>query len=378
MKAIILLFFLIFLGIVTRFGFKTNYLSEEAKNMKKINAITQTLLEMIPEEFSGSILVTFNQEVFLRRAFGFADRSNEIANEVDTKFATASAGKFFVAIGIMKLIEKGDLCLSDTIGSILDINLNMIDPNITIHQLLSHTSGIPDYFDESVMTDYADLWIDFPCYRIRKSTDLLPLFINKPMMYPAGEKFQYNNSGYVVLGLVIEKITGKPFDEYLKKEVFDLCEMSNTGYFEMDRLPAKCAYAYIYDENRNDYYTNIFSVDSKGTGAGGAFTTVEDIQKLWNTVLEGGLVSNKILKKMFSVQASSDDDYYGYGVWLKKNDDRFIPFFQGYDPGVSFISGYDTKYGIKITIASNMCNDVWDIESKILNYLSSIDKKSNQ
>lgn len=314
--------------------------------MKEIN-------EIIPNDFSGAVLVKLDNKAVFKNAFGFADRPNQVANGPDTKFATASAGKFFVAIGIMKLIENGKICLSDTIGSLLDINLNKIDPDITVQHLLTHTSGIPDYFDESIMTEYADLWIDFPCYRIRRSKDLLPLFINKPMMYPPGEKFQYNNTGYVVLGLIIEKISGIYFDDFLKKELFDLCDMKNTGYFEMDRLPAKCANAYIFDEDRNQYYTNIFSVDTKGTGAGGAFTTVEDISKLWDTILKGDIICDRSLKNIFSVQASNEDSYYGLGVWLKKVDDRFIPYFQGYDPGVSFISSYDTKLNICITIASN-------------------------
>ena len=96
-------------------------------------------------------------------------------------------------------------------------------------QLLNHTSGIPDYFNESIMEEYADLWQNFPNYKIRKSMDLLPLFINKPMMYKAGEKFQYNNSGFVVLGLIIEKITGLLFDEYLNEIIFLPCGMNNTG-----------------------------------------------------------------------------------------------------------------------------------------------------
>ena len=330
----------------------------------------EELTGIIPDSFSGAVLVTFNNRLFYSHAQGYSDIPNKIKNELETKFATASAGKFFVAIGIMRLIESGRLKLSDTIGSILDINLNKIDPLISIRQLLTHTSGIPDYFDESVMTEYADLWIDFPCYRVRKSKDLLPLFIEKDMSYPAGERFQYNNTGYVVLDLIIETITGMRFDDYLQKHLFDPCGMDDTGYFEMDRLPAKCANAYIYDELRNQFYTNIFSVDTKGTGAGGAFTTVKDIAKLWNAILHNKIISKESIRSMFSVQASKEDDYYGFGVWLKKKDSRFIPFFQGCDPGVSFISSYDTEKDVGITITSNLCNNVWEIESKIYNYLT--------
>jgi CubicO group peptidase (beta-lactamase class C family) len=302
----------------------------------------------------------------VQNSYGYADISNKIPNETDTKFATASAGKVFVAVGILQLIEKGKLCLNDTICNILDFDLKSIDKKITIRQLLNHTSGIPDYFDESTMNEYAELWQDFPNYKIRKSMDLLPLFINKPMMYNAGEKFQYNNTGYVVLGLIIEKITGMLFDDYLKKNVFSPCGMINTGYYELDRLPAKCANSYIYDENRKEYYTNIYSVDAKGTGAGGAFTTLLDVEKFWENLLGGKLLSDNLLKEMLSLQSQSGDDYYGYGIWLEKTKDGSLePWFQGCDPGVSFITSYDRNQKLNITIISNTGNNVWEMKGKI-------------
>ena len=127
----------------------------------------------------------------------------------------------------------------------LDIDLNYIDGDVTVEQLLNHTSGVPDYFDETVMDEYEELWTNYPNYKIRCSSDLLPLFIDKPMMYPKGEKFQYNNTGYVLLAMIIEKVTGLLFDQYLKVNVFDVCDMESTGYYELDRLPAKCANNYI-------------------------------------------------------------------------------------------------------------------------------------
>ena len=89
------------------------------------------------------------------------------------------------------------------------------------------------------MDEYDELWKDYPNYKIRKSEDLIPLFIDKPMMYPVGENFQYNNTGYVVLGIIIEKISKQGFDEYLTENIFIPCGMENTGYYELDRLPAK-------------------------------------------------------------------------------------------------------------------------------------------
>lgn len=259
---------------------------------------------------------------------------------------------------------NGVIGFDTTIGYVLKTDLKRIDPRITVRQLLNHTSGIPDYFDESVMSDYEELWRELPNYRIRSSSDLIPLFIDKPMMYKPGERFQYNNTGYVVLGLIIEKLTGKPFDEYLQQRIFNPCGMSDTGYFELDRLPARCAYSYIYDEDGKTYRTNIFSVDAKGSGAGGAFMTAPDVELFWTALAAGRLVCEDLLREMFSPQVG--DGIYGYGVWLIDGRNGRIPSFQGFDPGVSFISSYDPEVQTIITILSNTGDDVESIRDMIV------------
>lgn len=323
--------------------------------------------KLIEKDFQGCISITKNHMTIFQSSYGYMDLANKAPNTMDTKFATASAGKVFVAVAILQLIEGGKLKLSDTIGELLEFNLNDIDPNITVEELLTHKSGIPDYFDESIMEEYEELWRDYPNYKIRTSSDLLPLFINKPMMYPRGEKFQYNNTGFVVLGLIIEGITKEPFDKYLKDNIFQIVGMNNTGYYELDRLPANCANNYIFDEVRREYYTNIFSVDVKGTGAGGAFTTIEDIELFWKALLSYKLLSSNMTKKMLMVQSTcEDDDNYGYGIWLDKDyTDNCLPYFTGSDPGVSFISMYNLKENINITIVSNFGDNVWKIAREI-------------
>lgn len=174
------------------------------------------LATILDPNFRGSIYVVQKDTVLCEHVSGFADMPNEVPNTLETKFASASAGKVFVAVGILQLIEQGKLHFDDTLGTILDMDLEQIDPDVTIRQLLNHTSGVPDYFDESVMDEYEELWIDYPNYKIRHNNDLLPLFLHKPMMYPKGERFQYNNSGYVLLAMIIEKITGMYFDDIYK------------------------------------------------------------------------------------------------------------------------------------------------------------------
>ena len=325
---------------------------------------------MFDSNFRGNIYIIKDNEILYENVTGFADLANEVQNSLETKFASASAGKVFVAVAILQLIEQGKMQFEDTLGTLLDMNLGQIDKDVTVRQLLTHTSGVPDYFDESVMEEYEELWIDYPNYKIRRNNDLFPLFMNKPMMYLKGEKFQYNNSGYVLLASIIEKVTGMYFDEYLQKNVFDVCDMTSTGYYELDRLPAKCASNYIWCEDTKSYRTNIFSVDVKGTGAGGAFITVKDIASFWNGLISGKLLSKEMVEQMFTKQSGDGSDeeegYYGYGVWIIENENGMdIPYFQGCDPGVSFISEYNPNNNMISVFVSNYCDNVWKEMRKI-------------
>lgn len=326
--------------------------------------------EIIDINFRGNVYIVLDDNVLCESVTGCADLTNEVPNSIDTKFASASAGKVFVAVGILQLIEQGKIKFQDTLGKLLPIDLHSIDPDVTLEQLLNHTSGVPDYFDGMVMDEYEELWIDYPNYKIRRNSDLLPLFIDKPMMYSKGEKFQYNNTGYVLLAMIIENVTRMMFDQYLKANIFDVCDMKSTGYYELDRLPVKCANNYIYCAETKDYRTNIYSVDVKGTGAGGAFISVKDIVSFWECLLEGKLISKELVSQMLSKQSGdgidAEEGYYGYGVWIIENPDGSdYAYFQGCDPGVSFISEYNPDNGIISVLVSNYGDNVWKEMRKI-------------
>jgi CubicO group peptidase (beta-lactamase class C family) len=175
----------------------------------------------ISKDFNGVVFIKKNQEILLKRGFGFRMLPDEIPNEVDTKFASASASKVFVAMGILQLIEKGLIKLDTSLGEVLPRDWKKIDSGLTIQQLLTHTSGIPDYFDESEMDSVAELFENRPSYNFRTPMDMVPLFLDKEMMYRPGERFQYNNTAFVVLALIIEEVAKMPFDAYLKKRYFN-------------------------------------------------------------------------------------------------------------------------------------------------------------
>ena len=324
---------------------------------------------MTYKDVRGNIYIVQNGKELLRHSNGYADISNKIPNTFDTRFACASMSKTFVAVGILQLIERGELRFDDKLGSILDMDLGNIDENVTVAQLLTHTSGVPDYDDETC-DDAAGLWADYPNYKIRKNMDLFMISKSKPMIYPKGERFQYNNTGYVLLAMIIEKITDMDFDVYLKKNVFDVCGMESTGYFETDRLPERCATGYLYGSDNVDYRSNIYSVAAKGTGDGGAYVTVSDIVSFWKGLLEYKLLSKETVEAMFTKQSGDGDDpeegYYGYGVWIIDNPKgKDYVYMQGIDPGVCTISEYNPNNGMISVILSNYSDNVWEAMRKI-------------
>lgn len=319
----------------------------------------------IPENYSGIVSVKKGGAVVHEAAYGFADAANQRLNRLDTKFVTASAGKVFTATGILGLIEKGQLSLDSTLGELLDFDLNQIDPSVTVRQLLTHTSGTPDYADESLV-EYSDIFIDYPCYKVRSNRDVIPLFIDLPMLYPPGERFHYNTGGFVILALIMEIITGMPFDEYLAQTIFGPCGMENTSYQEYDRPESNTANVYIYDRERGDYYTNIYSSTAKGMGDGGAFTTACDLERFWRGLYGGKLLSPEMLNEMTKPQTTAG--CYGYGVWMEKLDGRFIPHFEGCEPGIGCFSAHDAQQDLTITLITNRGDNIWALSRKLLKH----------
>ena len=157
---------------------------------------------------------------------------------------------------------------------------------------------------------------------------------------------------------------------YLKEQIFDVCGMERTGYFELDKLPEGCADNYIWCPETGDYRTNIYSVDAKGTGAGGAFVTAGDLVKFWKGLISHKLLSETMVKQMFSKKSGDGKDaeegYYGYGVWIIDDPEgEDLVYMQGSDPGVSALTEYNPNNGMISVLLSNYGDNVWARMRKI-------------
>ncbi|RLQ90806.1 serine hydrolase [Planomicrobium sp. Y74] len=317
------------------------------------NPLSDRLEEM---EFSGAVMLKTDEEWAIAK--GMADRANVRPNAVNTRFGIASGCKIFTAVTIAQLVEEGKLSFDDVLSEMLPEHF----PNFpaTIHQLLTHTSGIPDYFDESVMDDFEELWQNLPMYRMKSTRDFLPLFKDKPMKFEPGEKFEYNNAGFIALGMVVEKLTGNDFTDVIEERIFQRAGMDQSGYFQLDRLPAETATGYI-DEGAT-WRTNQYAIPIKGGADGGAYTTAADMAVFWEQLMNYSLLSEEGTRNLLKVHASDEEGHYGYGVWIKKEEEEILKYHvMGYDPGVSFHSGFYPSNGSTLTVLSNESAGAYDV-----------------
>lgn len=316
---------------------------------------------------SGVVYMKHGDEVVSESAYGYANRAEELSNTVKTRFGIASGCKLFTAIGICQLIEKGIISFETTLKECLNIDFPNFDENITIHHLLTHTSGMPDYFDEEVMNDFEDLWKDRPVYKMTTLKDFLPLFQTNHMMFQPGDRFHYNNAGYIVLGLIIEQQTGRLFSDYIESEVFKRCGMIDSGYFSLDQLPNNTAMGYVDNQEDGTWRTNIYSIPAKGGADGGAFITAPDMIKLWEALLNHTLLSKEFTHSLLHPHVNVKGDvHYGYGLWINKRNENILKYHvMGYDPGVSFRSSIYPNHDIKLVIPSNKDSGPFDVTKAI-------------
>lgn len=162
------------------------------------------------DRFSGVVLIKRDENELFKAAYGYANRSWKIENHVDTRFRLASISKLFTAVAILQLIEMNKLSLDASVVNCLGLENTTIPKEATVQHMLTMTSGIADWFEES--GDWEATWAalcrEHPIYLFRRNEDYLPLFVNTSPLFPVGEKHQYNGAGYILLGLIVEKLSG--------------------------------------------------------------------------------------------------------------------------------------------------------------------------
>ena len=297
--------------------------------------------------FSGAAYVSEDGKPVYHKGFGFSDIASKILIDDNTKFVVASISKQYTATIVMRLAEKGKLKLTDKLSDYVKEYPAEYGSKVTIHHMLSNTSGVPDFFSEEYMHGML--------LKPHTYNDLLNLMKGKPLEFEPGTKFKWSNMAWQMLGTIIEKATGKTYEQVLEEEIIIPLKLKRTMVFQPDKkIKDIAAQGYIY--RGGEYINSPEYYFCSQIAADGIVTSVEDLATFADAVISGKLLSPESMKLMFSPYIDSDSRIYKYGYgWYvgergigtsPKVTLKFMPGgMQGYQ---SLFINIDNKYSIAL------------------------------
>lgn len=334
----LIIIFLIIMGCIS-YGCK---LVKKTKIDSYIESLTKD------KKFSGTVLVAKNGKIILNKGYGMANYEFNIKNDKDTKFKIGGLTEQFTAAAILQLQDKGMLSLDDKVSKYLPKYPG--GDNITIYHLLTHTSGIPDY---ASFEDYENIMTSE--YTVQ---NIIDDFKNKPLQFKPGTKYKFSNSGYVLLGAIIEKVSGKSYADYLSENIFKPLKMNDTAYFDEKTVVKNKASGYAISEEE-DIVNAPYCNSSHEFSAGGIISTVEDLY-LWDRALyTEDILSNKAKDSMFAL---SKDQKYAFGWLSDVNLSKEVVWQNGVSSGFTNNITRYYKDDCVIIILSNKSFNTSDIE----------------
>lgn len=322
--------------------------NDKPSTAENTNIAAAKLLKLIDDyakknNFSGNILMSKDNKVLLKKSYGMADYKNKISNTPQTIFKIGSLTKQFTAMAIMILEEQGKLSTEDTLSKYIPDYPN--GDKIKLHNLLIHSSGIPEH------TTFEN--INSATHHF-SPTDIIALFKDKPLSFQPGSKFEYSNSDYILLGYIIEKVSGMKYEDFIKKKIFDPLHMENSGYDLNEVLKGK-AIGYsqtipIGYETEAPYFDMSFSYS-----AGALYSTLDDLQKWDRALYTEKLVKKATLEKIFTpyIRTNIPDYSYGYGWGISKTSSSLKMFHNGSVRGFTSSIYRDVNKKILIVMLSN-------------------------
>ncbi|HYG12080.1 MAG TPA: serine hydrolase domain-containing protein, partial [Pyrinomonadaceae bacterium] len=246
----------------------------EADALKEIKRRVERLAG--EDRFSGVVLVGKGDRIIFRGAYGMAEKSFGVANRVDTKFNLGSMNKMFTAVAIAQLVEAGRLSFQDTLAKVLPEYPNrQVAEKVTIHHLLTHTAGLGDFFDNPEFRPYRERYV--------KPADYFPLFAGRPLRFEPGARFGYSNAGFVVLGAIVERVSGQSYFDYVREHIYRPAGMTESDSYELTEVVPNLAvgYARFQDDplGVDPRRSNIAFLPWRGSPAGGGYASAPDLLK---------------------------------------------------------------------------------------------------
>jgi CubicO group peptidase (beta-lactamase class C family) len=259
------------------------------------------------DAFSGAILIAHNGKIVLDQAWGFADETNHIRNTVDTQFCIGSMNKMFTAVAILQLAGHGKLALDKPIATYWpDYPNRDLASRVTIRELLNHTGGTGDIFTR-----------EYDAHReeTRTLADYVKLFASRPVAYEPGSRMEYSNYGFILLGRIVELVSGEPYQQYVQEHIFRPAGMMHTDSRpETDHVKGR---AIGYTPGQNGLVPNTDGMPWSGTSAGGGYSTVRDLFLFAEALQSGKLVGPELLRE--ATHASPKRPDYGMGFYVLPN-----------------------------------------------------------
>lgn len=318
--------------------------------------------------FSGVVLIAHEGEPILEVAYGLADRNFGQPNTIETKFNLGSMNKMFTAVAVLQLVEAGEISLDDTIVDVLpDYPNPEIAGQVTIHQLLTHTSGLGDVFNER--------FEETPKDQIRTLEDYLLLFVDQPLQFEPGSRAAYSNAGYIVLGLIIEEVSGMSFYDYVLEYIFQPCGMADSGYYQVNEIVENMAVGYTWQiSGIEGLSSNVTSLPGRGSSAGGGYATAGDLLRFSACLMENRLLSAEMTGLMMEPQshleAASLSFDYGYGIMLLQQNGRLIVGHSGGAPGVCSTLDIYPDLNYTVVVLTNSDDDCRPVRMEIRRVLT--------
>jgi CubicO group peptidase (beta-lactamase class C family) len=235
------------------------------------------------DKFSGVVMVARNGKPFFVKAYGLADKSKNLANNAETKFNLGSMNKMFTSVAIAQLAEQGKLSFDDKVGKYLPDYANKdVAAKVTIHQLLTHTSGLGSFWNKK---------FDERRTSIKSVADYLALFADEPLRFEPGARFEYSNCGFVVLGAIIEKVSGQNYYDYVREHIYKPAGMTGTDAYQITDETPNLAMGYTTEGLGSGRHENTDTRPNRGGPAGGGYSTVEDLLRFAIALQEHKLLS---------------------------------------------------------------------------------------
>lgn len=268
--------------------------SSVPKGLRPGGEYDKLIAQMAAEDkFSGTVLLARRGKTVLARSYGMADKEQSLANEIDTIFALASASKPFTALAILQLAQQGKIDFYGTLGTYLDGFPAAIASTVTIHHLLTHTSGMGDLLTNAEFMDKAGTWTS----AAEVMDETLRIIGKEPLQFTPGTGNRYSNNGYDTLGAVVARVSGKSFYDYVRDHIFNPAGMTRSGFYTRSQWLAdkRIAHPYTLESSGNRADALRAGIGAArmfiGTGGGNGFSTAGDLVRFANALQRGKLLN---------------------------------------------------------------------------------------